>query len=214
MVNPIKELETFANQLLEKSKKGKKVEMENLAALPQEATITAEQNAESINMEKSLGSQGQGEDLTKSLLGAVQGLATDMKSNRQEWEENLSVIAKSLQAMLATNEETQKQTQSQIEAIEKSMESRFEKLCQQLDTFLAQPTGQKSIQNIQAVPKNFAKSIGSQQSELSKSQVLNVLTQELYKGNPMVSTLDIVGIESGSPLRPELQSLVQNAIKQ
>lgn len=214
MVNPIKELEAFANQLLEKSKKGKKVEMENLAALPQEASVLNEETPENTNMEKSLEVQAQGEDLTKSLLGAVQGLATDMKSNRQEWEENLSVIAKSMQAMLEANEEAQKQSQSQIEAIEKSMESRFEKLCQQLDIFLAQPTGQKSIQNIQAVPKNFAKSIGSQQSELSKSQVLNVLTQELYKGNPMVSTLDIVGIESGSPLRPELQSLVQNAIKQ
>ena len=81
-----------------------------------------------------------------------------------------------------------------------------------LESMASQPQVRKSVGNISVMERNFQKSINGQGADmnLSKSEVLGILNDELFKGNPMVTAQDIIGYESGAPLRQELMGLIVN----
>ena len=81
-----------------------------------------------------------------------------------------------------------------------------------LESMASQPQVRKSVGNISVMERNFQKSINGQGADmnLSKGEVLGILNDELFKGNPMVTAQDIIGYESGAPLRQELMGLIAN----
>lgn len=142
----------------------------------------------------------------------------EVQSNGQDSQETATVLGKSLQAALMQN--TQMATElaalrAENAELKKSISEGFDGLSVALNQFMTQPAAmRKSVENIYVMDRNFSKSLdtGADGFEsLSKSQVMAVLNQELYKGNPSVQPTDIISYESGAPLRPELRQLVINA---
>ena len=127
------------------------------------------------------------------------------------------VLAKSLQASLAMNASLRKDNEKltrRITKLEKSLSEGFDKIMDALDDFSSQPVGmRKSLASVSVQDRNFeASTEGSVRptgfESLSKSQVMSVLESELIAGNPAVSASDIIGYESGAPIRQDLQHLV------
>lgn len=142
----------------------------------------------------------------------------EVQSNGQDSQETATVLGKSLQAALMQN--TQMATElaalrAENAELKKSISEGFDGLSVALNQFMTQPaTMRKSVENIHVMDRDFGKSLDTGAGgfeSLSKSQVMAVLNQELYKGNPSVMPADIIGYESGAPLRPELRQLVVNA---
>lgn len=142
----------------------------------------------------------------------------EVQSNGQDSQETATVLGKSLQAALMQN--TQMATElaalrAENAELKKSISEGFDGLSVALNQFMTQPAAmRKSVESIYVMDRNFSKSLdtGADGFEsLSKSQVMAVLNQELYKGNPSVQPTDIISYESGAPLRPELRQLVINA---
>lgn len=142
----------------------------------------------------------------------------EVQSNGQDSQATATVLGKSLQAALMQNTQMADELAAlRVENAElkKSISEGFDGLSVALNQFMTQPaTMRKSVDSIHVMDRNFGKSLdtGADGFEsLSKSQVMAVLNQELYKGNPSVQPTDIIGYESGAPLRPELRQLVMNA---
>lgn len=127
------------------------------------------------------------------------------------------ILAKSLKASLDMNaqlREDNARLTRRINKIEKSMASGFDRIMDSLDEISSQPVGmRKSVGSMQVIDRNFGASIEGTPvkggfDSLNKSTVMDILTREMYAGNPSVSTSDIIGYESGAPLRQDLQQLV------
>lgn len=142
----------------------------------------------------------------------------EVQSNGQDSQATATVLGKSLQAALMQNTQMADELaalRAENAELKKSISEGFDGLSVALNQFMTQPaTMRKSVDSIHVMDRNFGKSLdtGADGFEsLSKSQVMAVLNQELYKGNPSVQPTDIIGYESGAPLRPELRQLVMNA---
>lgn len=156
------------------------------------------------------------EVLSKS-MGDVQ---YDVVSGNKNHQRATDVLAKSLQASLATNKALQAENEKltrRMNKLEKSISMGFEKVMDVLDDISSQPAGmRKSMVSVH--DRDFDRSINGTKTyggaeSLSKSQVLDILNNELYAGNPSVTPSDIISYESGAPLRPNLQSIVANKCK-
>ena len=138
----------------------------------------------------------------------------------ESYNEVSDVLAKSLNAVIASNKtlrtENDKLTR-RINSLEKSMTEGFGKILDSLDEISTQPIMRKSVQSLQVQDKDFNQSIGVQSNRgfdsLSKAEVLNILSSELSKGNTDVTSMDIISYESGAPIRPELKMLIERNIK-
>lgn len=142
----------------------------------------------------------------------------EVQSNGQDSQATATVLGKSLQAALMQNTHMADELaalRAENAELKKSISEGFDGLSVALNQFMTQPAAmRKSVESIHVMDRNFGKSLdtGADGFEsLSKSQVMAVLNQELYKGNPSVQATDIIGYESGAPLRPELRQLVMNA---
>lgn len=155
--------------------------------------------------------------LVKS-LGEIQ---YDINQNKRAASTTSAVLAKSLQAALATNQKLMADNEKlvrRVNKLEKSLSQGFEKVMDAIDGISVEPAHvRKSVSTINVHDRNFQKSLGSDSvggfENLSKSQIVNVLTNELYAGNQLVSPADIISVESGAPLRQELRDLVANKCK-
>lgn len=132
------------------------------------------------------------------------------------------VFAKSMGAMMAANAALKADNERltrRINKLEKSISKGFEQVMDSLDTISSQPAHlRKSMRTVSVHDKDFGASLDGVQSSgsfesLTKSQVMTVLNNELYGGNPNVTPQDIISYESGAPLRPDLQALVANKAK-
>ena len=132
------------------------------------------------------------------------------------------VLAKSMNAMIAANAALRADNERltrRINKLEKSITQGFEKIMDSLDEMSSQPAHmRKSMRAVNVHDKDFGASLDGVQTfggfeSLSKSQVLTVLNNELYGGNPNVLPTDIISYESGAPLRPDLQALVASKAK-
>lgn len=135
------------------------------------------------------------------------------------------ILAKSLMATIEMNKSLGQQVvklkrdnKVMSRNITKSLEDIKESIAElgemkdMLESMASQPQVRKSVGNISVMERNFQKSINGQGADmnLSKSEVLGILNDELFKGNPMVTAQDIIGYESGAPLRQELMGLIAN----
>ena len=197
-----------------------------------------EEPADKENIEKSLhdemtadGVIAKSIEASEFLQSIVSILSKSMADNAFETQmlkdasmENSNILAKSLQASLTLNKsmsEQLKEVQSQNAELKKSLGDITEQLSSvssMLEEISHQPVGvRKSVSNIQTMDRNFGKSLNGAPddpvSQLSKSQVMDMLTQEMYAGNQLVTPTDIISYESGAPLRPEVASLIQNKLR-
>lgn len=153
-------------------------------------------------------------DVLAKSLGDMQ---YDANQSRKYSEQNSAVLAKSMQAMMLANKalaDDNARLTRRINKLEKSITTGFEKVMGSLDAISSQPAHmRKSLNSIQVRDRDFGSSLNGAPTQvgfesLNKSQVLNILNGELYSGNPNVTAQDIIGYESGAPLRPDLQAFV------
>lgn len=158
------------------------------------------------------------EVLTKS-LGDVQ--YDTMVAAKEAGAAN-DVLAKSMNAMIVANAALRADNERltrRINKLEKSVTQGFDKIMDSLDEMSSQPAHmRKSMRAVNVHDKDFGASLDGVQTSggfdsLSKSQVMNILNNELYSGNPNVQATDIISYESGAPLRPDLQALVASKAK-
>lgn len=150
------------------------------------------------------------EILTKSLAD----VHYELQAGADTAQQSTTVLVKSLKASLELNKSLRTEL-SESSTLLKSVMGSLDELRGMVSDVLAQPVAvRKSVSNIQVMDKDFNRSLSGNASNaidtLSKSQIMDVLSSELYKGNPSVSTQDIISYESGAPLRPELVTLVTN----
>lgn len=147
---------------------------------------------------------------------------TDMQDTSNK---SSDILAKSLMATIEMNKslghqvvKLKRDNKVMSRNITKSLEDIKESIAElgemkdMLESMASQPQVRKSVGNISVMERNFQKSINGQGADmnLSKSEVLGILNDELFKGNPMVTAQDIIGYESGAPLRQELMGLIAN----
>lgn len=158
------------------------------------------------------------EVLTKS-LGDVQ--YDTMVAAKEAGAAN-DVLAKSMNAMIVANAALRADNERltrRINKLEKSITQGFDKIMDSLDEMSSQPAHmRKSMRAVNVHDKDFGASLDGVQTSggfdsLSKSQVMTILNNELYGGNPNVQATDIISYESGAPLRPDLQALVASKAK-
>ena len=107
-----------------------------------------------------------------------------------------------------------------LSKLEKSVSKGFDRIMDSLDDISCHPVSmRKSLASISVHDRDFDRSLNGQRTvdtfaSLSKSQVLDVLNNELYSGNQNVKPSDIISYESGAPLRADLQSLVERKCRQ
>lgn len=130
-----------------------------------------------------------------------------------------SILAKSLKATLQMNSqlaEENRQLKAQMESLEKSITNGFVNIMGAIEEIGSQPASvRKSVKSVSIQDRDFVASSNgyvkpSGFESLSKSQVIGVLETEMIQGNPLVTPSDIIGYESGAPLREELKALVSS----
>ena len=186
-----------------------------------EATKSMKNDFESDKLIKSMMTESEFITSIVDILAKSMG-RIDNRVERQgeSYNEVSDVLAKSLNAVIASNKtlrtENDKLTR-RINNLEKSMTEGFGKILDSLDEISTQPIMRKSVQSLQVQDKDFNQSIGVQSNRgfdsLSKAEVLNILSSELSKGNTDVTSMDIISYESGAPIRPELKMLIERNIK-
>lgn len=146
-------------------------------------------------------------------------LAKSFNAFRVDNSSAINVLAKSLNAMMTSNQLLQEENsnlRSQIQEMKESIDNKFDDIQIQLAEFSSQPAHlRKSLaSSVEVHDRNFNTSVngGTGFEDISKSQVLDVLNTELFSGNTSITPQDIIGFESGAPLRQELRTLVMNKI--
>ena len=142
----------------------------------------------------------------KEITASVNLLKSALEKSTTAQDDAMDVFAKAFSAIA--------QTQTSMADILKSIGGQVTELNNRLNTLENQPQGRKSVGNLNVFDKNFKKSAGAQGETLSKSEIGAILADELFKGNPNVSKQDVIRFESGAPLRPEVQALLNNRAKQ
>lgn len=159
--------------------------------------------------------------LVAATAKALSDMQYDMHNVNQADNKATTVLAKSLQAVIASNQQLRADNDKlarRVSKLEKSLDKGIESILEAVDGLSTQPAHmRKSVNSINVHEKDFAKSVSgtgnSSFDSLTKSQVMSILTNELYANNPEVRPADIISYESGAPLRQELQTLVASKCK-
>ena len=195
---------------------------ENSEELPTEGAVNNDTTADTgkdsgITPEQenntSSNSSTNSEAITKSLdkkfdeIGtAVSTLESVIQKSIATQDDTMTVFAKSFKAIA--------QTQSLLADMVKSVSSQVTEFNDRMGILESQPQMRKSLGSVNILEKNFQKSAGLPQAQISKSQISAILSEELFKGNPAVTSHDVIGVESGAPLRADLETLIHNRINQ
>jgi hypothetical protein len=83
----------------------------------------------------------------------------------------------------------------------------MEDMSASLEEMEGQPTIRKSVRDLSVHNKNFNKSIGEPNQPLSKSEKIDIAMELLEKGDT-VQPMDILNLESGANLRPEVEARI------
>lgn len=151
--------------------------------------------------------------LVEVTANSISNLQKSVDSSMNNTDLYIGTLAKSFNS-IAKSQEVILENQDNLSTLYKSLKDNLDIINERMSEIESQPMARKSVNNIKVMNKDFQKSLGGEGEQLSKSEVLNVLNQELYSGNPMVSPSDIISVESGAPLRRELQQLVQSKVTQ
>lgn len=157
----------------------------------------------------------------KALAKSFSDLRQEMASNQEGTSNAIDVLAKSLKAVMDMNAELKQENENLKKSLDEAssdLNDQFDNIRSMLETISSQPAHlRKSIaSSVEIHDRNFDASVNGMAdnsfNSLSKSEVLDVLNHELFSGNQDVRPQDIIGYESGAPLRKELQTLVANKI--
>lgn len=161
--------------------------------------------------------------ITEVLSKALGQNSFDLIQLKDTQNTSNDVLAKSLQASLQANSNLQSEiaaVRAENADLKKSigaMTETLEGIAGKLDDIGHQPTAmRKSVNNIQVMDKNFTKSLDSGASSLdnlSKSEVMGMLSAEMYSGNPVITPTDIISYESGAPLRAEVAAVLATKLR-
>lgn len=174
------------------------------------------------NISKALQSSEFQAAMVDVLVKSLSEIEYSMHSTSKDQEKTASVMAKSMQAVLLSNKSLSEENAAlkrRVNKLEKSLNRGFDEVLDAIEAISMEPAHQrKSMANINVHDRDFNKSLNGSGAiggfeSLSKSQVLSVLNNELYSGNQLVTTQDIISYESGAPLRAELQPLVMSKCK-
>ena len=148
--------------------------------------------------------------ITEACTDSMALMAEEICKSRQT--DNSEMLEKSF-VTIANAQKAIIDSQRGITRIVKSLQDGLVELADRMESLETQPSVRKSVSNVKVHNKDFKKSLGVT-SDLSKGQVLGALNDMMAKGDPMVSAMDIIGYESGAPLRAELVPKVQEYCNQ
>lgn len=180
----------------------KSVNMSTLLKSLVEGIVTA-MTVSSMDLQKSIKAQDENsEALIKSLLPL-------MKSNAAL----VQMTAKSEELLKSQSSLIEVQSKALVESQElvKSLETKIDKITESLENFSRTSDMRKSVAS-SFQDKSFADSTGVSAPEkiLSKSEISGILLDELKKGNPIVTTMDVMKADAGGELSPQILSLVKS----
>lgn len=149
----------------------------------------------------------------KSLADVMENIS----DSKEYSETSAAVLAKSLRAqnvILSEQNDVLAKTNRALATLQKSIMDRLDELDARLDEFGAQPAHmRKSVAAY--TDRNFAESVGGPgagRPTLTKSQVTNILTNELLSGSTIVTDQDVINNEAGVAMRPEVRELIESKI--
>jgi hypothetical protein len=169
-------------------------------------SFAAEAVADSENIKKAIEVSDFLADLVDKVSGAIDGI-------RKETETRFAAIEKSLAANITASQELTK-------ALSDSLRKSFQAVAEKAD--LQSEDLRKSLETLNSelsrtpahTPKSkttvLSKSFGddSDKKEMSKTDILKSLTDLYEKGDPGVTSLDIIRFESGGSLSPAVEKLL------
>lgn len=216
---PIEKSEELEKEVEPEEKSQEEPEEEEKAAEPIEKSFKSDETIQkSIEASEFLSTLV--ELIVKSLTDTQDVISKSQSHSNTAFE----IFAKSITANLQQGEANARKLESFMESmredIKKSITDEISavrtEILDNLNEFSHQPaTMRKSMKSVNVHDKDFQKSLGNPEigEVLSKAEVMATLTSELYSGNPLVTSSDIISYESGAPLRPEVQKLVMSKCK-
>ena len=146
-------------------------------------------------------------DLTDTLSKSMETLEKSVKDSDVSNKDALNTFAKSFMA-IAESQKAIMESGTELNELVKSMKDNLDSINSRLEGIEAQPTIRKSVRDINVHDKDFNQSLGGGEVEMSKSQKLDIMNDLLKKGDTVVP-MDIIGYETGSPLRPEVEQRIK-----
>lgn len=142
----------------------------------------------------------------------IDSLRADINKSLETSAHTATILAKSFGAIMKAQESLTNLVKSQSEQIAKQ-EELIKSLQTRLEELEKQPVGRKAV--VSTFEKSFNYSAGltgkdSNEQKLSKSQIIEKLTELALKPNSGVTVSDVVQFESTGQLRPELEHLINN----
>lgn len=150
--------------------------------------------------------------ITEAITGSLFEVSDSINKSHRLGDENQrvnTVLAKSIGALAKSQAEIM-DVNARTSKLLKSVSSKLDNLTERMGELESQPNMRKSVSNINVHSKNFNKSMGNVNNELSKSQVLTALNSLFSNGDKDVVAQDIIAVESGAPLRPALQPKISD----
>lgn len=146
-------------------------------------------------------------EMTEKLSKSLEGVQVALHGSNGATEETLDAFAKSFGVMFKAQQAVIEQN-TQLTGLVKSMSEKMNEMSSRMEEIEGQPTMRKSVRDINVHNKDFNKSIGeTSQVELSKSEKLSI-AMDLFQKGDTVQELDVLNIESGSKIRPEVESRI------
>jgi hypothetical protein len=142
---------------------------------------------------------------TQELSKSLDGVKNALENNGPD-ENVVGAFAKSFGALFKAQEATMQQN-VQLTGLVKSISEKMEDMSARLEEMEGQPTMRKSVRDLSVHNKNFNKSIGEPNQPLSKSEKIDIAMELLEKGDT-VQPMDILNLESGANLRPEVEARI------
>jgi hypothetical protein len=141
-------------------------------------------------------------------LGELQNTITKSISATRDTDE---VLAKSFIAIAKIQKSLSNRT-DKLHSMVKSMLDGQQELLDRMESIESTPQMRKSVRNIKTMDRDFQKSLGKSDIDerqlLTKSQVSSALLSLFQEGDKTITQGDILAVDSGAPLRPELVNKV------
>lgn len=193
---------------------------ENSEAKENEDVEKAEKVQPSDNLEKSIKDSEEGakafevssflQKMTSELSKSLEGVQTSLNGKNVTTEDTLSAFAKSFGTMFKSQQAVLEQN-VQLTTLVKGLTGKLEAVSNRLEEVEGEPTMRKSVRNIAIHEKDFNKSISGDPQEISKSEKLSVMNDLLVKSDTVVP-MDIINLESGAILRPEVEARIAQVV--
>jgi len=177
-------------------------------------------DSDDTSLEKSIQSTEEGKnafvvspflaEMTKQLSKSLESVQVAVNGANGTSEQVIDVFAKSFGA-IARSQQSVIEQNAKLADLVKSMTEKLDTMSGKLEEIEGQPTIRKSVRDISVHNKDFNKSIVGEQQALSKSEKISIMNDLFVKGDT-VQPMDILNIESGAQLRPEVENRIAQIV--